>query len=199
MSLLWSYNDLIRWINSGCNKEIALNVISLDCSKNKLTSLPSEIKQLTNLTILNCTNNKLTSSPPEIGQLTNLIMLNCSNNKLTSLPPEISQLTNLSILDYSENELTSLPSEIGQLTRLIIFQYFNNPIEYIPPQVVRFLNRMKKTQNVYNDSQSVHNHNIQLGITNGINYITSLKPTINNLNDTILGLPINENTKKYII
>jgi hypothetical protein len=32
----WAYVDLQKWINNGCDKNIAQNVIELNCSNNKL-------------------------------------------------------------------------------------------------------------------------------------------------------------------
>jgi hypothetical protein len=71
------------------------------------------------------------------------------------------------------------------------FYYSNNPIEYIPPQVRRFLDRKQYVQKVCNDTQSVHNHNIQTGILNSIIYITQKKT---NLSSTILKTDILNNT-----
>jgi len=41
----------------------------------------------------------LTSVPSELSQLTNLIQLYLSNNNLTSVPSELSQLENLTIYE----------------------------------------------------------------------------------------------------
>ena len=85
---------------------------------NQLTSLPSEIGQLTSLKQLDLHDNQLTSLPAEIGQLTSLKWLHLSYNQLTSLPAEVGQLASLTELGLSYNPLTSLPAEIGQLTSL---------------------------------------------------------------------------------
>jgi len=249
----WTYKDLKKWIDDGCYKNIAKNVIELDCSYNQLTVLPLEIGQLINLQIFNCYHNKLTVLPPEIGQLINLQIFNCYHNKLTVLPPEIGQLINLhtficcdnkltvlpselgqlinlqrfhcssnkltvlpselgqlinlqrfhcssnkltilpseigqlinlQTFSCSCNKLTVLPSEIGQLINLQTFNYSNNEIEYIPPNVQRLINRLRQThqngQGIYNDTQSVHNHNIQECIRKSISYVMSQKPSLNN-------------------
>jgi hypothetical protein len=79
------------------------------------------------------------------------------------------------------------------------FGYSNNPIEYINPQIIRFLKRNKGIQKIYNDAQSVHNHNIQEGVKNSIQYIMSIKPTINNLNELIINNNIlTEQTKNIL-
>jgi Leucine-rich repeat (LRR) protein len=90
----------------------------LDLSMLRLTSLPPEIGQLTNLKILDLYSNRLTSLPPEIGQIIGMTELMLFGNQLTSLPPEICQLTNLTNLNLGNNLLTKLPPEIGQLTNL---------------------------------------------------------------------------------
>ena len=85
---------------------------------NRLTTLPPEIGQLTNLQTLSLGGNQLTTLPPEIGQLTNLQTLLIDGSQLTTLPPEIGQLTNLELLWLHGNQLTTLPPEIAHLTNL---------------------------------------------------------------------------------
>jgi hypothetical protein len=143
-----------------------LTDLSLDC--NQLTSIPPEIGQLTNLTALLIHTNQLTSIPPEIGQLTNLTALRLDGNQLTSIPPVIGQLTNLTALRLDGNQLTSIPPEIGQLTNLITLTICRNEITHIPANVTRLLNRQMTAQGIYNDTQSVHNSNIQKTIKESI-------------------------------
>jgi len=273
-NLKWKYNDLQKWIGSGCNNDDAINVILLNCSEEHLTVLPPEIGQLINLQIfychrnqltvlpqeignlinlqqLDCYSNQLTVLPPEIGNLINLQTFNCLDNRLTVLPPEIgnlinlqifncymnqfivlppeigkltnlqsfdcsrnqitviptiiSNLINLEIFSCHSNQLTTLPPEIGYLINLRIFHYTYNEIEYIPPNVLRLINRLHiqyiKNQGIYNDAQSVHNHNIQKCIIKCINYIMSQVPDINfeQLNEYIINNEIlNDNTKQLL-
>ena len=117
--------------------------------------------------------------PPEIGNLINLQYLNCFNNNLTTLQPEIGNLINLQYFYCSSNNLTTWAPEICHLINLREFYYSNNPIEYINPQIIKFLNRINSVHEIYNDAQSVHNHNIQEGIKNGIQYIMSIKSETN--------------------
>ena len=82
----WNYNDLINWIEDGCDKLIGNTITELNISGNKLTTLPQEICNLINLQNFSCSINKLTILPSEIGNLINLQHFDCSNNNLTTLP-----------------------------------------------------------------------------------------------------------------
>ena len=116
------------------------NITSLDCSNNRLTSLPSELGNLTNLTRLSCSTNQLTSLPSELGNLTNLTRLSCSTNQLTSLPSELGNLTNLTYLSCSNNQLTSLPSELWNLTNLTDFYCYKNRLTSLPSELGNLTN-----------------------------------------------------------
>lgn len=83
-----------------------------------LTSLPSEIGQLTQLTYLDISINNLKNDLPEIQFLTQLKSLLLSCNQLISLPSEITQLTNLRCLHCQHNQLSVLHSEISHLPLL---------------------------------------------------------------------------------
>jgi internalin A len=111
------------------------NLESLNLYANRLTSVPPEIGQLTNLQELNLTWNQLTDLPPQIGQLTSLQRLSLAANLLTSVPPEIGQLTNLQSLNLDINRLTRLPSEIAKLTNLQYLYLNENQLRYLPPEM----------------------------------------------------------------
>ena len=68
---------------------------SLDLRYNRLTALPPEIGQLTNLTELNLGGNQLTTLPPEIAQLENLVYLNLEGDQLRHLPSALKRFENL--------------------------------------------------------------------------------------------------------
>ena len=106
---------------------------------NNLTSIPSQIGQLSSLTGLNLSNNNLVSLPDEIYQLTNLTELSLYDNNLESISEDIGNLTNLKSLDLFENQLTSLPKLIGNLVNL---EYGNggidisdNPLNSLPDSI----------------------------------------------------------------
>ena len=173
------------------------NLKEINCSDNGLTSLP-EWQHLTNLQKIICVNNVLTSLPewqhltnvqeiycyinkltslPEWQHLTNLQYIDCSNNVLTSLP-KWQHLTNLQRINCSSNQLTSLPIGWIRLRNLRHIYYNGNRIEYIPPNLLRIINRQKTGQNIYGDTQNVHNHNIQLSLQKSIEYLIKDKPSI---------------------
>ena len=64
--------------------------------------------------------------------------------------------------------------------------YSNNPIDYIPPNIQRLLNRQRVGQNIYANTQSVHNHSIQESVRKSINNIFQFKPKINDATEFIL-------------
>ena len=173
---LWQYNikSIPKWINECVNLRI------LDCSDNQITKIENLPH---NLQKFECDNNRITkieNLPP------NLQKLYCFNNQITkieNLPPDLQKLDchnnqitkienlppNLQRLDCSSNQITELPLHLLELHNLIVFEYSGNPIENIHPLISRWLDRQQnKTLQVYNDTQSVHNHTIQECIKNSI-------------------------------
>jgi Leucine-rich repeat (LRR) protein len=59
----WTYNDLKKWIENGCDKLVGESANILDINYNNLTTLQSEIGNLINLREFGCHSNKLTTSP----------------------------------------------------------------------------------------------------------------------------------------
>lgn len=82
--------------------EYFVNLTSLDCKKNNLTSL--DVSNLTKLTALTCNDNQLASL--DVSSLTKLSILYCQYNQLTTL--DVSQNTALSNLNCSNNQLSEL-------------------------------------------------------------------------------------------
>ncbi len=144
------------------NEDFYNGIVTLECYWNKLTSLP----ELPNsLTFLDCSWNNLTSLPELPNSLTEL---NCIYNNLTSLPELPNSLTTLYC---AYNNLTSLPASLLLCRNLREINYSGNEIVLTLPQM-RFLERVnnRTTENtLYNDSQNVHNHNVQLSLIKSIN------------------------------
>merc|ERR1712023_224237 len=84
------------------------------------------------------------------------------------------QNTRITTLDLSNNQITRLPAELTQCPpTLTDFEYYGNPIDYIPPNVQRWLGRFQQQQNaqIHQDSQNVHNRQIQQCIKDSLNKI----------------------------
>ncbi len=143
-------------------------LVNLECQCNHMES----INFYPNLISLQCNYNYI----KEINTYPLLVSLNCVHNHIT----RIADQPVIVRVDCSHNNLTMLPN-ITSWNSLQIFEYRGNEIEYVPPNVVRFLNQLKYKKNglsVYNDSQNVHNHNIQESIRKSINNVISIKPII---------------------
>lgn len=103
-------------------------VKSLQCDKNKLTSL--DVSKNTSLGFLHCTDNQLTSL--NVSKNTELTMLLCQNNQLTSL--DVSNNQKLTTLDCSNNLINE--TEMGKLVESMptlsgdgVFYPFNMSVE----------------------------------------------------------------------
>jgi len=177
---------------------------NLYLSNNRLTQIPPEIGQLQHLQELYLDKNQLTQIPPEIGQLQQLHILSLHNNQLTQIPPEIGQLRQLQNFYLHDNQLTELPFNIINL-RLINISIFNNPLENIYPPITRWIqniqNRSKTSQNVYQNKQSVHDHNIEKTTNESIiNFLTSFKyQKTRNLEILINDLNISTTSKQLLL
>jgi internalin A len=100
-----------------------------------LTSLPSEIGELSNLDTLDVSYNNLAELPSQINRLP-LTTLNLANNQLTSLPAEIGQRANLIFVTRltSTSDLAELPLEMD-LSNPSIINLSGNPLSGLPPEI----------------------------------------------------------------
>ncbi len=83
-------------------KEKREKATELDLSYKKISTLPAEIVQLTNLTGLDLSSNQISTLPAEIGQLTNLYYLRLDGNPLERPPIEIARRRIEAIRNYFE-------------------------------------------------------------------------------------------------
>ena len=180
------------------------NLIEFNCSNNNISIIPTEIGQLHRLLELYFDCNQVSELPSQIGQLTSLRNLNCSNNNISIIPPEIGNLIELRTFQIHDNNVAELPIELINCRALNKFYFSNNMLEYIPPQIQRWLDSHKTSQSIYDDSQSVHNYHIQIGVLNAINYITKNKPRLNAdklkieiLNNQVLSIKTKEALIEY--
>ena len=134
----WNQDKKITYIPKEIGNLTNLTELNLCC--NKLTKLPNSIGNLTNLTELSLGGNKLTEIPNWIGNLTNLTSLSLEWNKLTEVPNSIGNLTNLKKLYLGGNKLTEIPNSIGNLTNLTRLDLANNKLIELPNSIGNLIN-----------------------------------------------------------
>ncbi|SED04676.1 Leucine-rich repeat (LRR) protein [Tenacibaculum sp. MAR_2009_124] len=96
----------------------------LDLRSNLISGVSTGIGSLLSLKKLYLYENQLTVLPESIGNLSSLETFYLNRNQITVLPESIGNLTNLKTLAAHENLLTSLPTSINTLTKLK-FLYIN--------------------------------------------------------------------------
>lgn len=90
---------------------------------NKLTTLPSWIIELSNVTNLYIYGNMIKEIPPELCQMNQLTVLDLSGNKLKQIPPYIGNLVSLKSFLINENCIDKLP--IGKFSNATFMVFFN--------------------------------------------------------------------------
>jgi Leucine-rich repeat (LRR) protein len=139
-----SYNNMGGTLPSEIGNLTALTLLHL--GSNQIGgSIPVEIGNLTNLTNIYLYNNQLSGTiPAEIGNLANVTRMNLSGNQLSgALPAEIGNLANLTTLDLCYNQLSGLiPVEIGRLTNLSVLWLVENQLSGSIPSELFTLTQM---------------------------------------------------------
>ena len=108
--------------------------------QDKLTKIPEEVFELTNLRILMLNNNRISELPESLGNLTNLTRLDLRKNQISSLPESIGNLINLTDLILEFNQLSSVPESIGNLTNLTDLDLSDNKILSLPESLGNLTN-----------------------------------------------------------
>jgi pimeloyl-ACP methyl ester carboxylesterase len=105
----------------------------LDIAHNRLTAIPSEIGERTEVTgYLYIGDNRLSSFPQSLARLKRLRYLNFSDNRIDELPDDIGELISLQELRMDRNGLRSLPEAIGNLSSLRELHAGGNQISALP-------------------------------------------------------------------
>jgi len=195
---LFLFNNKLTKIPEEIGNLSALQILFLE--NNQLIEIPKEIGNLQQLQKLYLYNNKLAKIPEEIGNLQELQTLNLHDNQLAVIPKEIGNLQQLQILNISMNQLIQIPISIIYLPRLCILDISNNPIENLHPAINRFLQRQKNSQNIYNDKQSVHNHNIEFTTNKSvIDFISNYQCKQTDIDEILKGLNISSSIKNILL
>ena len=133
----------------------------LNISWNKITKLPNSISNLQSLTILNAMSNRIDKLPQSIGQLRSLVSLKLSLNQITTLPDSIGNLTKLTSLYISDNRLTNLPDSIGKLTLLRDLFLDGNKLTHLPASISQ-LSSLEELMLAGNDLRTLPSNILQL-------------------------------------
>lgn len=112
-----------------------LTWFALDGEDVKISSLPGNFGNLSQLTHLYLPANHLKELPCSIGRLTRLEALYLNNNALETLPASIGGLTNLRNLYLNGNKLTEVPTCLGNLSQLRNLYLNDNRLTKIPDAV----------------------------------------------------------------
>jgi len=201
-----SYNNLTNLYKDIFKYNTQLLIIHL--SSNNLTNLDKDIfKYNTKLFIINLARNGLTNLDKDtFKNNTQLCGLYLGSNNIIELDKDIFKYnTQLERLSIHDNKLTIMPSSIILCRNLNSFHYRFNEFQYIPPHIQNFLNRIKQQSNklqVYNDSQNVHNHQIQECIKVSLENILNIPKTINKeqlLDDIINNKYMNETSIQLLL
>jgi Leucine-rich repeat (LRR) protein len=118
-------------------------VFAISLTKQKLESLPENLKQFTQLKKLDLSKNKLKELPAFIGDFTQLEELDLSKNSFTILPLPICKLTKLKRLLLGRNQINQLPACFQYCEALEELDMWDNPLHEFPEALVP-LKKLKK-------------------------------------------------------
>jgi Leucine-rich repeat (LRR) protein len=110
---------------------------------NRLASLPSSFRRLTQLRYLNISQNAFDTFPECVSGMASLVELRVSDNCLSSLSDSIGSLSRLRELHLRNNRLASLPKSIGACTELRQIDLRGNPLRELPDELTA-LPRLEK-------------------------------------------------------
>ncbi|SVD85810.1 uncharacterized protein METZ01_LOCUS438664, partial [marine metagenome] len=130
---VWDKGKLIQ-LNLNYNPNVIMqqdNPSELDVTNYRLTDVPENVGELTELESLWLHDNEIYYLPVGIELLSKLKILDLANNLLIQLP-DIGSLVNLDRLVLSYNHLASLPTSIGNLASLERLWLQHNKLELIP-------------------------------------------------------------------
>jgi hypothetical protein len=108
-------------------------------SAKNLTTLPSELFQLTALNELDVSQSAIAEIPEEIGSLINLTSLDIGSTNIEKLPDNVGLLVNLKELSIRNTNISTLPNSIGNLTALKSLNIEYTKIQELP-EVIYGLN-----------------------------------------------------------
>ena len=137
-NVLLCHNRLARFSSLWTHKAgLSLQIRSLDLTDNALETIPPFVFELEHLEHLVVCRNKLTTLPQQIRRLQNLKVLNLSFNKVSEIDLGIFEsLSRLKVVLLDENNLVQLPDDFGHLRDLECFSAQNNRLRGMPESAI---------------------------------------------------------------
>lgn len=123
-----SINDAVNNIDTAC---------ILDLSGNNLSSLPSDITKLKNLTTIILNKNSFTAFPDELSKMPGLVEIRLSDNLISDFPASLSKLEKLQILDLSNNKISSIPGKFALPQKLLDLNLQGNGINTEDQEMIK--------------------------------------------------------------
>ncbi|XP_014224819.1 plant intracellular Ras-group-related LRR protein 4 [Trichogramma pretiosum] len=130
--------DILHWNYRGL-KEIpeairhhGTNIKEIYLKNNELTSLPSWLKDCSEVTNLYFYGNNIERVPDALGQMSHLTVLDISANRLSEFPTCLAYLKNLQSLSVDQNSITRLPTSLERLKKLERLSISGNQIVVLP-------------------------------------------------------------------
>jgi len=126
------------------------------------------------------------------------------NNQIIELKEGVFP-SGLQVLSLSNNQIVELPIHLLNLRRLILIYYRGNPIERYSLSVQRWLDRLNQgltiNNQVYSDTQNIHNSNIQKSFRQSLENIMKdkLSLTLDECKNTLLTSNLCEEVKREIL
>lgn len=115
------------------------DIVSLDLSSTKISTIPANLSTKTNLRRLKLANNNLETGFQNLSSLISLTELNLSNTGLIKIPSEITALSNLEILDLSQNKIENFAG-LSQFKNLSWLSLEQNGLETLPNELATLQN-----------------------------------------------------------
>jgi len=101
---------------------------TLNLSNNLLEELP-DFSKLVGLSIAFIDHNNLTSLPSGIETLTNISEVHAASNKISTFPENIKNMVNIKHLDLTENMIKEVNCDLSECRKLKTFDLKNNPLK----------------------------------------------------------------------
>ena len=123
-------HDAMPW-----EKDFWCRIKQLSLRNNVITSLPQEVRLMTNLTILDISSNRLSTIPPTVAMLAAVRILDAAGNRIQALPTEMSRNVSLEELLLENNLLKSVPPGVFHLKRLHDLRLASNRLTNMPEEI----------------------------------------------------------------